>query len=172
MIADRILPRRLLAERLRQARRGGKRVVFTNGCFDILHAGHVTLLERARAQGDLLVVGLNDDASVRGIKGPSRPVNPEWNRALVVAALVPVDFVCLFGEPTPLELIRELEPDVLVKGSDWRDRGVVGQAEVEARGGRVVLVDLLPGESTTAIVERAGIAAEGLKKEDVHDRQA
>jgi D-beta-D-heptose 7-phosphate kinase/D-beta-D-heptose 1-phosphate adenosyltransferase len=166
MIADRILPRDLLAGKLREARRDGRKVVFTNGCFDILHAGHVTLLEQARAQGDLLVVGLNSDASVRQIKGPTRPVNTERNRALVVAALASVDYVCLFGEPTPLELIRELEPDVLVKGSDWRGKGVVGASEVEARGGRVVLVELVPGESTSAIIERAGLAGGRTPKEE------
>jgi len=140
---------------LRSAARGdGRRIVFTNGCFDILHRGHVDLLARARGFGDILVVGLNDDASVRRLKGSERPLVPEDDRAAVLAALAAVDYVVLFPEDTPRELIRELVPDVLVKGADYAREEVVGAAEVEAAGGRVELVPLTPGRSTTALARR------------------
>jgi D-beta-D-heptose 7-phosphate kinase/D-beta-D-heptose 1-phosphate adenosyltransferase len=131
-----------------------KRVVFTNGCFDVLHAGHVAYLREARAQGDVLVVGVNDDACVRRLKGADRPVNPLADRLTVLAALEMVDTVTAFSEDTPLELIQALTPDVLVKGEDWRDKGVVGREWVERHGGKVVLAKLLPGRSTSAIVAR------------------
>jgi rfaE bifunctional protein nucleotidyltransferase chain/domain len=136
------------------ARRGGRRVVFTNGCFDLLHVGHVRYLAAARDAGDLLVVGLNADASVRRLKGPSRPLVAEGARAEVVAALAAVDYVVVFEEDTPYDLIRALEPDVLVKGSDWAPDQVVGRDVVEERGGRVLLVPVVAGFSTTALVER------------------
>jgi rfaE bifunctional protein nucleotidyltransferase chain/domain len=130
-------------------------LVFTNGVFDLLHPGHVTLLETARSLGAALVVGLNTDASVRRLgKGPDRPVNPEMSRARVLAALAAVDAVVTFDEDTPLELVHALRPDILVKGADYpRDR-IVGADFVEARGGRVVRVPLVPDTSTTRIVER------------------
>jgi len=131
----------------------GCRLVFTNGCFDILHAGHVTYLAFARQQGDALVVGLNSDASVRRSKGPTRPVNPQQDRAFVLAALESVDYVVLFEEDEPKALITELIPDVLVKGSDWAHY-VSGRDVVEAAGGRVVLADFVAGRSTTGIIER------------------
>lgn len=143
----------LLAER-REWRAAGRRVVFTNGCFDLLHAGHVRLLEAARAQGDLLVVGLNSDASVRRLKGPARPVLPEAERAEALRALEAVDRVVVYGEDTPLETIRALVPDVLVKGADWAPGTIVGADVVEAAGGRVVRVELLTGRSTTGLIER------------------
>jgi len=132
----------------------GRRVVFTNGCFDILHPGHLALLDAARSEGDVLVVGINSDRSVEEIKGPSRPVFPETERAETLMALEPVDRVVVYDEPTPLETIRHLRPDVLVKGADWALEDIVGREVVEARGGRVVRVDLLPGRSTTAILDR------------------
>jgi rfaE bifunctional protein nucleotidyltransferase chain/domain len=135
-------------------RAGGRRVVFTNGCFDLLHPGHVRLLERARAEGDFLVIGLNSDASVRGNKGPGRPVVPEAERAETLLALEAVDRVLLYDDPTPLHIIEALLPDVLVKGADWAADAIVGREAVEAAGGRVVRVELLPGRSTTAIVDR------------------
>jgi D-beta-D-heptose 7-phosphate kinase/D-beta-D-heptose 1-phosphate adenosyltransferase len=135
-------------------RDAGRRVVLTNGCFDILHSGHVALLEAARREGDLLVVALNSDASVRGLKGPGRPVVPEAERAETLLALEAVDRVVLYDEPTPLEPIRTLRPDVLVKGADWARDQVVGRAEVEAAGGCLVRVALVPGRSTSAIVDR------------------
>lgn len=132
----------------------GKLVVFTNGCFDILHRGHVEYLQKAKALGDVLVVGLNTDNSVRRIKGSDRPVVEENDRAHVLAALSPVDYVCLFGEDTPYELIRALVPDILVKGADWPVEKVVGKDIVEAAGGSVKTIEFLPNRSTTGILER------------------
>ncbi len=133
----------------------GRRIVFTNGCFDVLHAGHVQYLRWARSQGDVLIVGVNDDASVRRLKGETRPVNPLGDRLLVLAALEMVDAAVAFGEDTPEALIRRVTPHFLVKGEDWRDKGVVGQEWVESHGGRVLLAPLLAGRSTTAILERS-----------------
>ncbi len=142
-----------------QGRRAlGQRVAFTNGCFDVLHAGHVQYLQEARAQADLLVLGLNSDASVRILKGPNRPVNSVADRALVLAALEAVDYLVLFDEPTPLELIRALRPDVLVKGADYRHEDVVGAEFVESYGGRVHLARLREGYSTTRLLQRLGAA--------------
>ena len=131
-----------------------KSVVFTNGVFDLLHPGHVDVLLAARAAGDALMVGLNSDASVRRLKGASRPVRSEGERAYVLAALATVDAVVLFEQDTPLELIRLLQPDVLVKGGDYSEDTIVGARDVRARGGRVLVVPLTPGQSTTAIVEK------------------
>ena len=140
-----------LARRLVALRAEGKRVVFTNGCFDVLHPGHVDLLKRARAEGDVLVVGLNSDASVRRQnKGPERPVNSEAVRAFMLAHLAAVDYVVIFSEDTPFELIRALEPDVLVKGGDWAPDKIVGADLVQARGGKVLSLPLLGDFSTTA----------------------
>jgi D-beta-D-heptose 7-phosphate kinase/D-beta-D-heptose 1-phosphate adenosyltransferase len=144
---------RLVEERDRW-RDEARRVVLANGCFDLLHCGHVELLESSRREGDVLVVALNSDASVRAIKGPGRPLVPEAERAEVLLALEAVDRVVLYDETTPLETIRSLRPDVLVKGADWAANAIVGRAEVEAAGGRVVRVALLPGLSTSALVER------------------
>jgi D-beta-D-heptose 7-phosphate kinase/D-beta-D-heptose 1-phosphate adenosyltransferase len=135
-------------------RPGAGRVVFTNGVFDLLHPGHVDVLAAARALGDALVVGVNTDASVRRLKGPTRPVRSERDRAHVLAALEVVDAVVLFDEDTPLELIRALAPDVLVKGGDYSRESVVGAEDVLAHGGEVVIVPLTPGHSTTSTVER------------------
>jgi D-beta-D-heptose 7-phosphate kinase/D-beta-D-heptose 1-phosphate adenosyltransferase len=143
----------LLAER-RAWREAGRRVVLTNGCFDLLHPGHVALLELARREGDVLVVALNSDVSVRGLKGAGRPVVPEKERAETLLALEAVDRVVLYDEPTPLRVIAGLRPDVLVKGADWAADEIVGRAEVEEEGGRVVRVALVPGRSTSALVER------------------
>ena len=143
----------LLAERAAW-RAAGQSVVLTNGCFDLLHPGHVALLEAARRQGDLLVVALNADASVRRLKGEGRPILPESERAELLLALEPVDRVVVYDEDTPLEIVRALLPDVLVKGADWAHDAIVGRVEVEAAGGRVVRVELLPGRSTSSIVER------------------
>jgi rfaE bifunctional protein nucleotidyltransferase chain/domain len=129
-------------------------VVLTNGCFDLLHPGHVLLLEAARRQGDRLVVALNSDASVRRLKGEGRPLLPQAERAELLLALETVDRVVLYDEDTPLEVVRALLPDVLVKGADWAHDAIVGRAEVEAAGGRVVRVPLVAGRSTSSIVER------------------
>jgi D-beta-D-heptose 7-phosphate kinase/D-beta-D-heptose 1-phosphate adenosyltransferase len=139
---------------LAEARRRGRRVVFTNGCFDILHAGHLACLEGAKRLGDLLVVGLNSDASVRGLKGPARPVIRQDDRAGLLAGLACVDVVVLFDDPTPLALIEAFEPDVLAKGGDYAIDAIVGADLVLARGGRVVAIPLVPGLSTTSILER------------------
>ncbi len=144
-----------LVRDLQRHRSLGETVVFTNGCFDILHAGHVAFFEAASRLGDVLVVGLNTDRSVRAQKkGPGRPVAPEDQRVRVLAALAAIDYLCLFDEPTPDRLVRKMRPDVLVKGEDWRERGVVGRAFVESYGGRVELVKLVPGLSTTGILDR------------------
>ncbi len=143
----------VLDERLAQWR--GLRIGFTNGCFDLLHPGHVKLLAEARAACDRLVVGLNDDGSVRRLKGDSRPVQDVHARAEVLAALEAVDLVVVFGEDTPLELIRRVRPRVLAKGGDYRREAVVGHDLVEADGGEVVLIDLVPGFSTTGIVRKS-----------------
>ena len=138
------------------------RLVFTNGCFDLLHPGHVQCLRRARELGDVLLVAVNSDASARRLgKGPGRPVADERSRARVVAALECVDLVTVFGEDTPRELVAALRPDVLVKGGDYREDEVAGGAAVRASGGRVVIVPLAPGHSTSRMIERMRRCAEG-----------
>jgi rfaE bifunctional protein nucleotidyltransferase chain/domain len=151
---DKVVDRPTLAARVAEARRSGKRVVFTNGCFDLLHVGHVRYLDEARAAGDLLVVAVNDDASVRRLKGPERPLVTAAARAEVVAALAVVDYVTVFTEDTPAEVIAAVIPDVLVKGADWAPDQVVGRDVVEANGGRLVLIPVVEGFSTTALAER------------------
>lgn len=141
-----------LIEERRAWKAAGRRVVFTNGCFDLLHPGHVRLLEAARGEGDLLVVGINSDASVRALKGEGRPLLPQSERAEALSALEAVDRVLVYDDPTPRALIAALLPDVLVKGADWAPDAVVGREEVEAAGGRVVRVELEPGHSTTGLV--------------------
>jgi D-beta-D-heptose 7-phosphate kinase/D-beta-D-heptose 1-phosphate adenosyltransferase len=142
---------------LRRKRSKGSTVVFTNGCFDILHAGHVHYLAKAKKLGDILVVGLNSDKSVRAIKGSARPINNELDRANVLSALESVDYVCIFNEPTPKRLIEELEPDVLVKGGDWKIKDIVGASFVTARGGSVKTIPFVKGRSTTSLLKRIGI---------------
>lgn len=137
-----------------RGRAAGKRIVFTNGVFDLLHPGHVRYLEAARAEGDVLIVGVNSDRSVAVVKGPGRPITPEAERAELLAALAVVDGVVIFDEETPAALIERLQPDVLVKGSDWPADQIVGRETVEGRGGRVVRVPVVPGYSTTALLER------------------
>ena len=143
-----------LFARVGPAHRAGRRVVMTNGCFDLLHPGHVKCLEEARSLGDLLVVAINSDASVRRLKGAGRPVVPEAERAEILAALAAVDYVTVFDEDTPRQIIARMLPDVLVKGGDWGASEIVGRAEVEAAGGRVVTIPLEPGYSTSALLER------------------
>jgi len=146
--------RAALVQEVHARRQLGQRVAFTNGCFDVLHAGHVQYLQEARAQGDALIVGLNSDSSVRSLKGSGRPINPADARALVLAALECVDYVTVFDENTPLELIRALRPDVLVKGADYQIGQVVGADVVESYGGRVYLAPLTPGFSTSSILQK------------------
>jgi len=142
---------RKIRERLRKQK---KKVVFTNGTFDILHRGHVEYLAKAKALGDVLVVGLNTDASIRRIKGPKRPINTNRDRAAVLAALEAVDYICFFGEDTPRRLIAALVPDVLVKGADWNVDDIVGKDIVEKNGGVVKTIRLTPGRSTTNVIRR------------------
>jgi rfaE bifunctional protein nucleotidyltransferase chain/domain len=149
-----VLSRREAAAFAEELRGRAGRVVFTNGVFDLLHPGHVRYLQQARAQGDALIVGVNADASVRRNKGEARPINPEAERAELVAALACVDAVVLFDEDTPAAIVHELQPDVLVKGADWPADQIVGRDTVEARGGRVVRIPVEQGFSTTAIIER------------------
>ena len=137
-----------------ERRAGGETIVFTNGVFDLLHPGHLRYLKLARALGDVLIVGVNSDRSVRANKGPSRPVTPEAERAEVLSALACVEAAVIFDEETPWQLIAALQPDVLVKGADWAEDAVVGRDIVEARGGRVVRVPIEAGHATTAIIER------------------
>ena len=140
--------------RFGREKRNGRRIVFTNGCFDLLHPGHIGSLEQARALGDALIVGLNSDASVRQLKGAGRPVLPERERAEILVALECVDAVVIFDELTPREIIARLLPDVLVKGADWAGDQIVGREEVEAAGGRVVSIPVVPGYSTTEILRK------------------
>ena len=139
---------------VRRASSQGRRVVFTNGCFDLLHAGHVKLLERAKRLGDLLIVGINSDRSARGLKGRGRPIVPQAERALVLAALASVDYVTVFNDPTPLRVIARLRPHVLVKGADWGAAKIVGHELVRRHGGRIVRIPLLAGHSTSALIAR------------------
>jgi rfaE bifunctional protein nucleotidyltransferase chain/domain len=141
-------------QRFGREKRNGRRVVFTNGCFDLLHPGHIRSLESARALGDVLIVGLNSDASVRQLKGPGRPVIPEGERAEILAALESVAAVVIFDDLTPREVIARLLPDVLVKGGDWPGDQIVGREEVEAAGGRVVSVPVVSGYSTSAMLQK------------------
>lgn len=141
-------------EQVRRWREAGKRIVFTNGVFDLLHPGHVRYLRQSRALGDCLIVGINSDQSVRSVKGAGRPVTPEDERAEILAALECVDAVVIFDEETPHEIISALQPDVLVKGADWAADAIVGRDIVEARGGCVVRVPVEPGYSTSGIVEK------------------
>jgi rfaE bifunctional protein nucleotidyltransferase chain/domain len=138
----------------RALKRKGRMVVFTNGCFDLLHAGHVRLFRKAREQGDVLIVALNTDASIRKLKGPERPVFPLRERLEILAAFADVDYVTWFAEPTPRKIVAELLPDVLVKGGDWGPDRVIGRAEVEAAGGKVVIVPYLEGHSSSSLIDR------------------
>jgi len=153
---SKVITRQQAAALAADLRQRGKRVVFTNGCFDLLHVGHVLYLERSRAQGDTLIVGVNNDDSVRRLKGPSRPLQPEIDRASIVASQASVDAVVLFGEDTPRELVQAVRPDVLTKGADYETKhNVVGWDLVESWGGQVVLIDLVEDRSTTSLVEKA-----------------
>ena len=151
---DKIRPAAALARIVRRAKTQGRRVVFTNGCFDLLHAGHVILLERAKRLGDLLIVGINSDRSARALKGPSRPMVRQKDRALMLAALESVDYVTVFDELTPERLVSRLRPQVLVKGADWGAARIVGRETVERDHGRIIRIPLLKGYSTTGLIKR------------------
>jgi len=154
--AARVIPRREVRALCARLRRQGKKIVFTNGCFDILHAGHAQYLRRAASLGDLLFVGLNSDASVRRLKGEGRPVQKAADRAYLLASLSCVSYVAVFPEDTPLRLIRDVMPHVLVKGGDWKGKEIVGADVVRENGGTVRTIRFLPGRSTTSILARAG----------------
>jgi rfaE bifunctional protein nucleotidyltransferase chain/domain len=153
-----MLPAATLARVLAAERSRGRTIVFTNGCFDILHYGHVKYLENARRKGDCLVVAVNSDASVKRLKGPGRPVNGQSCRAAVLAALESVDYVTVFNEETPLKLIMRLKPDVLVKGGDWKKNDIVGSSVVERRGGKVFSIRFEKGFSTTTLIKNIAAA--------------
>ena len=143
-----------LINRIDPLRRSGKQVVFTNGCFDIMHAGHVRYLAAARSEGEILIVGINSDKSVKSIKGKNRPIMPQDQRAEVLAGLWCVDYIVFFDEPDPLRLIQTIKPDVLVKGEDWDEDKIIGADSVKADGGRVVRVAVVPDISTSMIIEK------------------
>ncbi len=150
---EKIKEKKELVKILEGFRANGKRIVFTNGCFDLLHVGHVRYLEEARSLGDVLVVGVNTDRSVRGLKGPKRPILPEGERAEVLSGLSCVDYVTLFDEPTPLQLITALRPHLLVKGGDWTKEETVGKEIVEASGGEVAILPFTAGASTSTLID-------------------
>ena len=151
---DKLKSRDEIASLAEQARQDGKTIVFTNGCFDLLHRGHVHVLRQARASGDLLIVGINSDRSVRSIKGATRPILPEIDRVELIAAMEMVDYVVLFDEPDPYQLIAVIKPRVLAKGGDWGGEKIIGADIVERDGGRVTVIPYLKGHSTTALIER------------------
>jgi rfaE bifunctional protein nucleotidyltransferase chain/domain len=158
--AGKVISRRSARTLFARLRRGGRRIVFTNGCFDILHAGHARYLRQAASLGDLLVVGLNSDASVRRLKGEGRPVQAERDRAYLLASLGCVSYVVVFGEDTPAALIEDVVPHILVKGGDWKGKEIVGADFIRARGGTVKTIRFLPGRSTSAIIARAAEAGQ------------
>jgi rfaE bifunctional protein nucleotidyltransferase chain/domain len=158
--AEKILDRNSLKAKVNSLRQEGKVVVFTNGCFDLLHVGHVRYLQKARKRGDCLLVAVNSDSSVRQIKGPTRPIIPEEQRAEVVASLACVDWVTVFDEPDPLVLIKLLKPDVLVKGDDWPEEKIVGASEVKEAGGKVSRISVEIEVSTSDILEKVRHSSE------------
>ena len=164
--AEKVLDRNTLKGKVDSLRKAGKRVVFTNGCFDLIHIGHIHLLQKAREQGDCLIVAVNSDSSVQQIKELGRPVMPEGQRAEVVAALGCVDWVTIFAEPDPLVLIRLLKPDVLVKGTDWSEEEIVGAPEVREAGGQVLRIPLVPEISTSGILEKIRTTATSKKTKE------
>ena len=151
---NKILERNTLKDKLEELRKKGKKIAFTNGCFDILHVGHVRYLREAKKTADVLVLALNSDSSVRSLKGEKRPLMNEKERAEILAALECIDFVTIFQELTPLELINYLKPDILIKGGDWPEEKVVGREEIKKWGGRVAIIPEVEGKSTTNIVEK------------------
>ena len=153
-LSDKIIPGTKIADLSSKLHESARKIVFTNGCFDIIHAGHVTYLAQAKALGDILILGLNSDASVKRLKGDNRPINNEQDRALVLAALSSVNYVVIFEEDTPLELIKLVQPDILVKGGDWQPSEIVGSDLVLARGGKVLSLKFVEGLSTTGILQK------------------
>jgi len=161
---DKIKAQKELVEKLHQHRASGKRIVFTNGCFDLVHVGHVRYLEEAKSLGEILVVALNSDRSATQLKGPSRPINTQQERAEVLAALACVDYVTIFDEPDPHRIISVLKPNVLVKGGDWTRETTVGRDIVEGAGGKVVVIPYVEGISTTGLIDRIVTRSQSLPK--------
>ena len=159
-MTDKLVTLQELTGILGRSRAQGQKIVFTNGCFDLLHVGHIRSLQAARRLGDILIIGLNSDTSVRQIKGPQRPIVPEEQRGEVLAALTCVDYVIIFSEPDPLRVITALQPDVLVKSSDWDPKEIIGREVVEAKGGSVISAPEVPGISTTTLIERMRTASQ------------
>lgn len=151
---SKVLSLKRIVEIKKKLKRDGKKVVFTNGCFDILHPGHIHLLKRAKRLGDVLIVGLNSDSSIKRIKGQKRPIFSEKQRALILSSIYFVDYIVIFNEDTPLKLIKAIEPDILVKGADWNKNSIVGKDLVEGLGGKVVRIPILKGFSTTSIIQK------------------
>lgn len=149
-----VIPLKQLVKVVQGLRRKGRRIAFTNGCFDLLHVGHVDVLERIKRESDCLIVAVNSDAGVRRLKGHGRPLVPGRERARLLAALKPVDYVTIFSEPTPLKVIKAIRPDLLAKGGDWKPEEIVGREVVESYGGRVLVVPYLKGHSTTRLIQR------------------
>lgn len=154
MPLSKIIPQNRLNSLLRALRRSKKKIAFTNGTFDILHLGHVTYLQKAKKAADILIVGVNSDRSVKSYKSPDRPINPQNDRMAVLAALACVDYVIMFEEPTPLNLIVKIKPDLLIKGADYKKDQIAGAKEVESWGGKVKLISLVPGRSTTNVIKK------------------
>ncbi len=152
--SGKVHPVESLAEQLGWHHRQKETIVFTNGCFDVVHRGHIEFLKFCKSQGDIVVVGLNSDSSVKAIKGPDRPINNQYDRAAVLAALETVDYITVFDEPDPLALIKKVRPDILVKGQDWEQKGVIGREFVESYGGKVAIAPLIEGKSSTSIIEK------------------
>lgn len=152
-LKDKVKPLSQLVKIIPRLKKEGKKIVFTNGCFDLLHYGHAKYLEAAKSKGDILVVGVNSDASIRRIKGKDRPIVGENNRLHLIAALESVDFAVLFQEDTPLGLIKKIQPDILIKGADWKNKGIVGADFIKSYGGRVSTVELVKGLSTTNLIK-------------------
>ena len=155
ILRSNVLPLPKLLPVLRKLKKQGKRIAFTNGCFDLLHIGHLTYLEQIKKKADLLVVAVNSDASVRRLKGAGRPLVPATERARMVAALKPVDFVTIFSEPTPLKVIQAIRPDLLAKGGDWSPDRIVGAEAVKSYGGRVAVIPYVAGHSTTKLLRKS-----------------
>ncbi|MHC4126342.1 MAG: adenylyltransferase/cytidyltransferase family protein, partial [Planctomycetota bacterium] len=149
-----IQPIQSLISQLNWHRSQKQSIVFTNGCFDVIHTGHIEFLKFCKAQGDILVLGMNSDSSVKQIKGPERPINNQSDRAAVLAALETIDYITIFDQPDPLETIKKVKPNILVKGRDWADKGVIGRQFVESSGGKVVLAPLVAGKSSTATINK------------------
>ncbi len=154
MIKPKIKTLPALTKIIAKHKKAKQKIVFTNGCFDIIHRGHVNYLETAKKKGDILVVGINSDASIRKLKGKSRPINPQLDRSEIISALASVDYVTIFGQSTPLEIIKKIKPDVLVKGADWKTSDIVGADILKQYGGRVAREKFLDGYSTTKLIEK------------------